>query len=62
MICRDLRRSISRQGRMDMPAHIGAEPARGKRRLLLGRSYPLVLAWFSNLPGAADDRHDETIA
>ena len=31
MICRDLRRSISRQGRMDMSAHIGARGAAAKR-------------------------------
>jgi hypothetical protein len=30
MICRDLRRSISRQGRMDMPPHIGAAHAAAK--------------------------------
>jgi hypothetical protein len=30
MICRDLRRSMSRQGRMDMCGHIGA-PAAGRK-------------------------------
>ena len=32
MICRDLRRSISRQGRMDMPRHIGPVEALGNKR------------------------------
>jgi hypothetical protein len=32
MICRDLRRSISRQGRMDMRRHIGARIGPAKRR------------------------------
>src|SRR5438445_11645664 len=31
MICRDVRRSISRQGRMDMTAHIGGHRTTAKR-------------------------------
>ena len=41
MICRDLRRSISRQGRMDMGAHIGASVASaGNRRGRIRATYP----------------------
>ena len=42
MICRDLRRSISRQGRMDMAAHIGAEAARGKLACMLSACVSIV--------------------
>src|SRR5437763_10439733 len=35
MICRDLRRSISRNGRMDMRGHIGPEASSGKARSYL---------------------------
>src|SRR4051794_29676359 len=48
MIRRDLRRSISRQGRIDdIGAHIGAKPAPAK----LGHSYHVVLTSFTGLTG-----------
>src|SRR5438270_8250081 len=50
MICRDLRRSISRQGRMDMRSHIGARAARAK----LGWAYHSVLTGLTDSLGAAD--------
>src|SRR5438270_7851559 len=44
MICRDLRRSISRQGRMDIAPHIGAPSARAKLpNSAIRAEYPLVL-------------------
>src|SRR6185312_6921752 len=51
IICRDLRRSISRQGRMDMGAHISGS-FRAENRLLQIRSvYPVVLTGLTGLAG-----------
>src|SRR5689334_13246153 len=50
MICRDLRRSISRQGRMDMRRHIGAAGARAKLRSgEIRPDYPAVLTGLTGL-------------
>src|SRR3954463_4766574 len=56
MICRDLRRSISRQGRMDMRAHIGAQALRAKvRNGRIRADYPVVLTGLTGTrSGAAD--------
>src|SRR5436305_7488930 len=50
MICRDVRRSISRQGRMDMRRHIG--PRRPSAKLRSGgirAEYPVVLTGLTGL-------------
>src|SRR5262245_10745480 len=52
MICRDLRRSMSRQGRMeDMAAHIGPPVRLSKDNRL---SYPVVLTGLTGSTGRAD--------
>src|SRR3982751_3602674 len=48
MICRDLRRAISRQGRIeDMGAHIGFSAKRAK----LGQTYPAVITRLGRVGG-----------
>src|SRR4051794_40808507 len=50
MICRDVRRSMSRQGRMDMLGHIGAAGSRAKLRSgEIRPDYPAVLTGLTGL-------------
>src|SRR5205085_9446563 len=54
MICRDVRRSISRQGRMDMAAHISGRLGRANRQRDGRDSYRIVLTGLTGLLGAVD--------
>src|SRR3954447_654415 len=58
MICRDLRRSISRQGRMEdmCERHIGAGCLGAKALPTLAQTYHIVLTGLKGRLGAANDR------